>query len=102
MFFNTFLNIGPFSTVLSGINFSDKDFLTLEKKIIKDLLYKKMKYSLRLDIENLQFIYVDKESKIFGYRKNFDCTQKRFFLPFSENKKFLKSTIFGTVTFREA
>jgi len=75
----------------------DKDLLILEKKFVKDFLYKESNNSFSSERESLSIIYLDKESKILGYKKKFDCTQQKLFLPSSENKKFLKSTIFGVI-----
>lgn len=75
------------------------EFLSLEKKTAKDLLNKKGYNFLDFDVQNPQLIHLDRESKVLGYKKNFNCTQQKRFLPFSENKKFLKSTIFGAVRF---
>jgi hypothetical protein len=79
------------------------EFSILEKKVVQDLFYKKKSHpflcDLQLELKNFTVIYLDKESKILGYKKNFDCAQQKLFLPFSENKKFLKSTIFGRIKF---
>jgi len=75
----------------------DKDLLILEKKSVKDFLYKENSNTFSSERESLSIVYLDKESKILGYKKKFDCTQQKLFLPCSENKKFLKSTIFGVI-----
>ena len=75
----------------------DKDLLVLEKKFVKDFLYKKSSDNFSSERERFSIICLDKESKILGYKKKFDCTQQKLFLPCSENKKFLKSTIFGVI-----
>ena len=79
------------------------EFLILEKKFVKDLFYKKISnlsfYESEIGLQNFRVLYLDRESKILGYRKGFDCTQQKLFLPFSENKKFLRSTIFGMIKF---
>lgn len=77
---------------------SVSDLLVLEKKIIKDFLYKKLENSLFFSNErNFNTIYLDKESKILGNKKKFECTQQKLFFTLTENKKFLKSTLFGIV-----
>ena len=75
----------------------DKDLLVLEKKFVKDFLYKKSSHNFSSERERFSIICLDKESKILGYKKKFDCTEQKLFLPCSENKKFLKSTIFGVI-----
>ena len=75
----------------------DKDLLVLEKKFVKDFLYKERSNNFSSEKESLSIVYIDKESKILGCKKKFDCTQQKLFLPCSENKKFLKSTIFGVI-----
>lgn len=76
---------------------SSKDLFVLEKKLIKDFLHKEINYSFSSTLDNLSIIYLDRESKILGYKKKFDCTKQKLFIRFSENKKFLKSTIFGMI-----
>lgn len=75
----------------------DKNLLILEKKFVKDFLYKDNSDNFSSERKSFSIVYLDKESKILGYKKKFDCTQKKLFLPSSENKKFLKSTIFGII-----
>lgn len=77
----------------------NKKFLGLEKKVMKDLLYKRVINLLYFDSKSINLIYIDKESKILGYKKNCYCTQQRLFLTFSKDKKFLKSTVFGAIKF---
>lgn len=77
---------------------SRKELLNLEKKVVKDFLYKKMKVNILFsDIYNFEVFFLDKESKILGNKKKFECTQQKLILPLSENKKFLKSTLFGVI-----
>lgn len=76
---------------------SSKKLLSLEKKFTTDFLYKKCDLHFSYPSDKTQVIYIDKESKFLGHKKKLDCTQQRLFLPFYENKKFLKSTIFGSI-----
>jgi len=77
---------------------SRKELLNVEKKVAKDFLYKKMNVNVLFsDVYNFEVFFLDKESKILGNKKKFECTQQKLILPLSENKKFLKSTLFGVI-----
>lgn len=77
---------------------SRKELLNVEKKVVKDFLYKKMNVNVLFsDVYNFEVFFLDKESKILGNKKKFEYTQQKLILPLSENKKFLKSTLFGVI-----
>ncbi len=76
----------------------DWNLLSLEKKITQDFSYKKTRFNVLFsDMDNIESMYLDKESKILGSKKKSQCTQQKLFFSFLENKKLLKSTLFGSV-----
>ena len=69
---------------------------TIERKFLNDYFYKKKSNLLVHQGRVFEILYFDKESKILGYKRNyFESTPQSLSLSFSQDKKYLRSTLFG-------
>ena len=75
---------------------SCKELEILERKFLNDYLYKKKSNLLDYQHGVSEILYFDRESKILGYKRNyFESTPQSLSLFFSQDKKYLRSTLFG-------
>ena len=75
----------------------------LKKKLLIDFLYRSRNEKSLLQVDNVISVSVDREGKIIGYKKFFyeNSTHKKLPLPGYISKKFLHSTLFGSIKLRE-
>nr|YP_010835375.1 hypothetical protein QLP26_pgp032 [Cryptomonas gyropyrenoidosa]WFQ83050.1 hypothetical protein [Cryptomonas gyropyrenoidosa] len=75
-----------------------ESFFSLKNKIVLDLKHRSLIALYKKNFEKMEF-YIDYEGKLIGYNVTFNW--KKEFLDnkelFSENKKLLRSTLFGSV-----
>jgi hypothetical protein len=94
----TLLNKTEFSFEISTkkrlINLSN-----LEKKLLIDFLYKSQNTKFLSSFNSLMSVSIDEEGKIIGYKKFLyeKYNYRELYLPSYKDKKFLHSTIFGSI-----